>query len=73
MKIIVKNTGMSCVVITLNGKGFMSIKPNILIVSMARCGSSAIFEMIKDSCEGEKIAFFEPSEQDFFSKVLPFS
>lgn len=39
---------------------------------MARCGSSAIFEMIKDSCEGEKIAFFEPNEQDFFSKVLPF-
>lgn len=38
---------------------------------MARCGSSAIFEMIKNSCEGEKVGFFEPNEHEFFTQVVP--
>ena len=36
---------------------------------MARCGSSAIFEMIKNSCEGEKVGFFELNEHEFLLKL----
>ena len=48
----------------------MNKKANILIVSMARCGSSAILELIKNSCEKESNTFFEPTEEIIRSQIL---
>ena len=38
---------------------------------MARCGSSAIFELIKNSCDVESNSFFEPTEEIIRCQVLP--
>ena len=38
---------------------------------MARCGSSAIFELIKNSCDIESNSFFEPTEEIIRCQVLP--
>ena len=45
--------------------------PNILIVSMARSGSSALFELIKNSCDVVSLAYFEPTLETIKMQVLP--
>lgn len=37
---------------------------------MARCGSSAIFELIKNSCDKESNSFFEPTEEIIKHQIL---
>ena len=44
---------------------------SILIVSLARCGSSAIYEWVKKNLSKDCIGFFEPTSDIFVTEVLP--
>jgi len=43
----------------------------ILIVSLARCGSSAIYELVKKNLSKDCTSFFEPTYDIFINQVLP--